>query len=290
MLRLYDSRQRDVLPVEPARRGQLRIGTCGPAAGRPADVGDLRVVLLADLIRRTAERRRLMILASLGTGAAGGADHGDRERAFRADCDALGVRPAEFTTWHELGDIIDIGVGPARQAAPQNETETPSAGTAGHPAVRLWAGSGPLLFEGREADRSTTGPARPAAPVTLAELRRRGLDPLALRLAFLECRYRDPLDLDWPALAEADAALRRWRGQVADWATHPSRPLSAEHAAQVTAAFEDDLDTPAALAALRALDSDAGVAPGARFETLAHLDQLLGLDLVSEVGKAPVPS
>ncbi len=125
--------------------------------------------------------------------------------------------------------------------------------------------------------------------MTLAELRRRGLDPLALRLAFLECRYRDPLALDWPALAESDAVLRRWRGQVAEWATHPSRPLSAEHSAQVTAAFEDDLDTPAALAVLRALDGDAGVAPGARFETLAHVDQLLGLDLVSDVGKAPLP-
>ena len=46
---------------------------------------------------------------------------------------------------------------------------------------------------------------------------------------------------------------------------------------------------PAALAALRALDGDAGVAPGARFETLAHVDQLLGLDLVADVGRAPLP-
>jgi cysteinyl-tRNA synthetase len=280
--------------VEPVRRGQLRIGACGPAAGRPAHLGDLRAVLLADLIRRTAERRRLMILASLSTSDGGGGE--DHERAFRADCAALGARPPEFTTWHELGDVIDIGIGPAGQGVPQHGAETASGPAAGHPAVRLWAGSGPLLFEGREPDGSTTGPDGsttgpdgPGAPVTLAELRRRGLDPLALRLAFLECRYRDPLDLDWPALAGSDAVLRRWRGQVAQWATHPSRPLSAEHSAQVTAAFEDDLDTPAALAALRALDSDAGVAPGARFETLAHVDQLLGLDLVSDVGKAPLP-
>ena len=279
--------------MEPVRRGQLRISTCGPAAGRPAHLGDLRAVLLADLIRRTAERRRLMILASLGTGDAGTEDH---EGAFRADCAALGVRPPEFTTWHELGDVIDIGIGPAGQGVPPHGAETASGPAAGHPAVRLWAGSGPLLFEGREPDGSTTGPDGrttgpdgPGAPVTLAELRRRGLDPLALRLAFLECRYRDPLALDWPALAESDAVLRRWRGQVAEWATHPSRPLSAEHSAQVTAAFEDDLDTPAALAVLRALDGDAGVAPGARFETLAHVDQLLGLDLVSDVGKAPLP-
>ena len=68
MLRLYDSRLRAVLPVKPARRGQLRIGACGPAAGGRPDLGDLRAVLLADLIRRIAERRRLMILASLGTG------------------------------------------------------------------------------------------------------------------------------------------------------------------------------------------------------------------------------
>jgi len=119
----------------------------------------------------------------------------------------------------------------------------------------------------------------------LADLGQRGLDPLALRLAFLERRYRERLDLTWPGLTEADRTLRQWREQVADWATHPSRPMSAPHVAEIAGAFDDDLNAPAALAVLRDLASTADISPGAKFETFAHVDQLLGLDLVREVGR-----
>jgi cysteinyl-tRNA synthetase len=56
VLRLYDTRTRQVEPIEPARQGGLRIYTCGPTVYRSAHVGNLRSYLLADLIRRTAER------------------------------------------------------------------------------------------------------------------------------------------------------------------------------------------------------------------------------------------
>ena len=309
MLRLYDSGQRDVVPVEPVRRGQLLLDICGPSLAQPAHVGDLRPVLLADLIRRTAERRRLAVLASLSrAGDTGRQDGGDeRQRAFRDDCAALGIRPPEFASRHELGNLIDIRVGPAQPGeaagraqpgdsagraqpgegpgpaagetpgpAQPGESPGPAAGeAAGHPVVRRRAESGPVLFEGRE----------PA--VILADLGRRGLDPLALRLALLNRGYREPADLSWPELAAADAELRRWRGRVAEWATQPSRPLSGEHAGRVIAAFEDDLTTRAALDALRALDGDASIPAGAKFETFAHVDQLLGLDLASEIGRVP---
>ena len=41
----------------------------------------------------------------------------------------------------------------------------------------------------------------------------------------------------------------------------------------------------AALVTLRALAASPHVPPGAKFETFAHLDQLLGLDLASQVGR-----
>ena len=68
----------------------------------------------------------------------------------------------------------------------------------------------------------------------------------------------------------------------------------ADVAAQVTdavaAAFDDDLDTPAALRALRALEKDPEIPPGSKFESFAHADQLLGLDLARDVGRAPAPA
>ena len=92
----------------------------------------------------------------------------------------------------------------------------------------------------------------------------------------------------------ADGTLRRWRQRVADWAQSPSKPMCAPYVGAVTAAFDDDLDTPAALRGLRALEKDGEIPPGSKFETFAHADQLLGLDLARDVGRpraaAPLPA
>ena len=61
MLRLYDTRTRQVETIEPARRGRLSVYSCGPTVYRAAHVGNLRSYLLADLIRRTAGRHRLLV-------------------------------------------------------------------------------------------------------------------------------------------------------------------------------------------------------------------------------------
>jgi hypothetical protein len=61
--------------------------------------------------------------------------------------------------------------------------------------------------------------------------------------------------------------------------------MPARYADAITAAFEDDLMAPAALAELQALDADPDVAPGAKFETFAAADRLLGLDLARDIGR-----
>jgi hypothetical protein len=132
--------------------------------------------------------------------------------------------------------------------------------------------------------RTTAGAAELGDP--LAALAEQVLDPLALRLAFLEHHYRQPLDLTWDELNRADETLRGWRALVAVWATHPSKPMCAQYVAELTGGFDDDLDTPAALGSLRTLADDAEIPPGSKFETAAYIDQLLGLDVVSQVGRA----
>ena len=62
--------------------------------------------------------------------------------------------------------------------------------------------------------------------------------------------------------------------------------MCSQVTSQIAAAFDDDLDTPAALGALRALAQDPQIPPGAKFETFAYTDQLLGLDLARDVGRA----
>ena len=246
MLSLFDPGTGRAEPLVPRRRGELRI----LSRSEPPGLAGLCDLLLPDLIRRAAEWHRLRVASAWAEDGSG--------PAFRQAASALNLRPPDTD---DLGSAADVFTGE----------------DGGPPADGRWSRSGPVTFP---ADLGGTG------PDPLAGLDGRGLDPLALRLVLLGRRYRDPLTVTWPALAAAGEELASWRGLVADWANLPSRPLSAAHRGRIAAAFDDDLDTPAALAVLRDLAADAAVPPGARFETFADADRLFGLDLARDVGRA----
>ncbi|MGW3498419.1 hypothetical protein [Streptomyces sp. NPDC001020] len=106
----------------------------------------------------------------------------------------------------------------------------------------------------------------------------------AMRLALLARPRRHPVDLGPAALTEAENALVHWRTAVAHWATRPSRPIPDRVRNDLRAAWEDDLDVPAVLEVLRRVENADDVPDGARFETYAYADRLLGLDLARDVG------
>ncbi len=194
-----------------------------------------------------------------------------------------------FPGWHlecsamslaDLGESIDIHTGGIDLRFPHHEDERAQTEAAvGHEVVHHWVHGEHLMFEGRKMAKSVGN------VVLVDDVVAAGLDPLAVRLAFLRMRYRQQTDLDWDALRAADRTLRRWRREVARWAESPSAPIDAGYRRRIEAAFADDLDTPAAVVALQELFADAAVPDGARFETAASLDQLFGLDLVREVGR-----
>jgi cysteinyl-tRNA synthetase len=415
MLRLYDTRTRQVEDIRPASRGLLRLYACGPTVYRYAHLGNMRTYLLADLIRRVAQRHGVTVvscqnitdvghLAEDGQIDPGGEDKilaqaraegrtalaiaRGYEDAFTADGLALNIHPADYRprasesiglmidliaklietgqayatdggnvyfdarsfpgygelsgnsldqlrpghrsggatdprkrfhadwalwkgapegrelTWaapwgtgfpgwhtecsamslHFLGEVIDIHTGGIDLRFPHHEDErAQSDSVTGHEVVRHWVHGEHLLFEGRKMAKSTGN------VVLVADLAASGLDPLAARLAFLEHHYRQQLNLTWETLTAADATLRRWRGQVAAWAASPSRPMCAEATSQIADGLDDDLDTRAAVGALRRLEKDPEIPPGSKFETFAHADQVLGLDLAADIGRAAAP-
>ncbi|MFE0151915.1 cysteine--tRNA ligase [Nonomuraea sp. NPDC059007] len=213
--------------------------------------------------------------------------HADRELTWETPWGGTG-----FPGWHiecsamslrYLGDHIDIHTGGIDLRFPHHEDErAQSNSAAGREVVQRWVHGEHLLFDGRKMAKSTGN------VVLLRDVAGQGLDPLALRLAFMEHRYRQQLNLSWDTLRAADRTLRRWRARVAEWAEYPSAPIATAYSERAQEAFEDDLDTPTALRVLRELERDDGVAPGAKFETFLHLDNVLALDLSSEVGRAPV--
>jgi cysteinyl-tRNA synthetase len=179
-----------------------------------------------------------------------------------------------------LGDTVDIHTGGTDLRFPHHEdVRAQSNSITGTDVVRHWVHGEHLLFEGRKMSKSTGN------VVLVSDLVDRGLDPLALRLTFLQHRYRLQMNLTWESLTAADTTITRWRERTTEWATSPSAPMPAERIQSAGQAFSDDLDTPRAVAILREIERDPAISPGSKFEAFAHLDRLVGLDLARLVGR-----
>ncbi|MBN6051363.1 cysteine--tRNA ligase [Nonomuraea sp. RK-328] len=191
-----------------------------------------------------------------------------------------------------LGGRVDVHVGGGGAYDERERAQSDAA--AGHEVVRHRVRTAEVSFGSRPADAGAgeaVGPSastdtRPDTGTSLSDVVEAGLDPLAVRMAFLEHHYRRPIGLTWDTLCAADRAVRHWRARVARWSESPSAPMAAEYVKRVEAALDDDLDTPGALRVLRELEEDASVSPGAKFEAFLHVDQVLGLDLSSDIGKS----
>ncbi len=255
--------------LRPGHRGSARAGqprAAQPGSGQPGADPDKRFHADWALWKAAPPSRELTYSSPWGTGFPG----------WHTECSAMSL--------HYLGDTIDVHTGGIDLRFPHHEDErAQSNSVTGREVVQHWVHGEHLLFEGRKMAKSTGN------VVLLADLTARGLDPLALRLVFLDHRYRQQLNLTWAVLDAADRTVRRWRERVAEWARSPSRPMCAEYVGEFTAAFDDDLDTPAALRVLRRLEKDGEIPPGAKFETFAYADQMLGLDLARDIGREPAP-
>ena len=151
--------------------------------------------------------------------------------------------------------------------------------------------AGPGLGEAQVLHVMGEGGATPdGLRVTVAAVRSEGpgipegTDPDVLRLALLSRRHGAPVRLDAAALSEARATLVRWRRAVAAWAEQPSRPIPDEARTRLRTAWEDDLDVPAVLKVLSWVETASELPDGARFETYAYADRLLGLELTRDIG------
>jgi hypothetical protein len=113
------------------------------------------------------------------------------------------------------------------------------------------------------------------------------VDPLVVRLMLLRHGYGREL-ADGLTAEDAGSSARtlaRWRAKIAEWSRSPGKPMSRRYYEAVSTAIADDLDTPAALRELAALEDDPSEPDGGKFETFAAADRLLGLDLVRDIGR-----
>jgi hypothetical protein len=178
-------------------------------------------------------------------GIAAPAAYGDHREAFERHADDLGVRPIE-----------EAPAGPADVQVTGSSVELSDA--AGGVLVEV----GPVHWpDGTSAH-----------------------DPSAVRLVLLARSHHEAVDVTPEGVTDAQRTLARWRHAMADWARSPSKPMDADALRQARTGFEEDLDVPAVLGVLRRLEGESGLPDGAKFETFAYLDRVLGLQLARDLG------
>ncbi|MCX6443407.1 MAG: cysteine--tRNA ligase [Actinobacteria bacterium] len=166
-----------------------------------------------------------------------------------------------------LNQHVDVHIGGIDLRFPHHENErAQSNAVIGREAVDLWVHGEHLLFEGRKMSKSSGN------VVLVSDIIARGIDPLALRLCFLENRYRSQMDLTWNSLNAADETLKRWRNKLATWGQSSEITLDSE----MQSAFDNDLDTPKVIIRLREIEKSNLANKRALF---LYADQVLGLDL-----------
>jgi cysteinyl-tRNA synthetase len=188
---------------------------------------------------------------------------------WHIECSAMSM---EYLQGH-----VDLHLGGIDLRFPHHENERAQSNSllAGKEAVDHWVHGEHLLFEGRKMSKSAGN------VVLVQDLLDRGIDPLALRLCFLENRYRSQMDLTLDAITAANSMIQRWRGRISEWENGDpaNEVLVDDEIESMVKDFENDLDTPKVIQRLRGLEKDLELTSGTKREVFVRIDELLGLDL-----------
>ncbi|MFD7811405.1 hypothetical protein ACFV6E_00395 [Streptomyces sp. NPDC059785] len=290
MLRITDDRTGRTIDAA-VPRGLTRV--VADVLGEGADVpSDLRVLLVADVLARALEMGGTPVVTVA-----------DPPGPLRSRALALGIRPGEPSavpggrSVHvrgrsaSAGQPRDAAEGGGPQGRAEGSGEGPGRDVRVDVAPVRAGGAGRVPGDVDRADGDTGDGGDVSGGRDVSDV---GGDVsggggsvgggAVWRLALLVRPRSQAVELDDAALASARELLGRWRKAVAVWATSPSKPVPEEVRRQLRSAWEDDLDVPAVLGVLHRVESDPGLPDGARFETYAYADRLLGLELTRDIG------
>jgi cysteinyl-tRNA synthetase len=197
---------------------------------------------------------------------------------WHIECSAMSMR--------YLGKTFDIHTGGVDLIFPHHEDEiAQSEAATGQPFVRVWMHNEHLRMSGRKMAKREGNIATPA------EVYATGVSPRALRYALLAGHYREPLEFGDEPLAAAASAVERLSTVLAaldayeaDQPDDAELPALLERArAEFIEALDDDLNTPAAFAAVFELVRDLNRRLAAR--TLSTADARAAAAVIRELDR-----
>jgi cysteinyl-tRNA synthetase len=184
-----------------------------------------------------------------------------------------------------LGDGFDIHGGGDDLVFPHHENERAEAVGAGRQFARTWVHNGMVQVEGEKMSKSLGN------FTTLAEALD-NYEPRAIRLLVLQTHYRKTMEINGPALDQAERALERLDALARRLPLDPSAPLDEEAVTAFNDAVDDDLATPSGVAVIfetvrranAAIDAGDDAAARSLVATVHALAGALGLELRADRG------
>ena len=172
-----------------------------------------------------------------------------------------------------LGKQIDIHTGGIEHIGVHhnNEIAQSESATGKRPLSRFWMHRAHLQIDDAKIAKSDGN------TICLSDIVEKGFHPLALRYLFLTAHYRTSANFTWKSLEAAQTSFLKLRRLV-------ESEDKAGHAPdfwrkKIYERFNDDLDTPGALALIWEMLKDTGVARADAKALIADADRVFGLGL-----------
>lgn len=205
-----------------------------------------------------------------------------------------------FPGWHiecsamamkYLGNTLDIHCGGIDHVTIHHTNEiAQSEAATGQKYVNYWVHGEFLIL--RSGKMSKSG----GTFVTVDVLKEKGYDPLAYRYLCLSAHYRTQLEFSYESMDSAAKSLKNLRALAVQAKKSAPAPAETEKSKawkeKFTAAMEDDLNAPKALALVWEAVRSAELSAAEKVDFLTFADTILALDLFKEEAapKADIPA
>lgn len=208
---------------------------------------------------------------------------GDGFPGWHIECSAMSMR--------YLGERFDIHTGGEDHISIHhpNEIAQSEAGTGKKPFVKYWLHTAFLMVEGKKMSKSLGN------FFTVADIEKKGFDPIALRYLYFSAHYRDPLNFTWENLTASQNALNKLRIQVSSLRSRAERTILSEEKEKkidnfrndFMTAINDDLNIPKALSVLWSM-LGSNIPSGDKYDLAISFDEIFGLGLLETSQKKQV--
>ncbi len=198
---------------------------------------------------------------------------GDGFPGWHIECSAMST--------HYLGNRIDIHTGGIDHIPVHHENEiAQSEGATGEkPFAQFWVHHYFLMVDGKKMSKSLGN------FYTIEDVEKKGIDPVSLRLLFMQTHYRQEMNFTWESAMAANEAYKKLVNQMMRLREN-NKELSDDETeaydvllSQFSAILEDDLDTPKAVAFLFETLRSSKYSDSVKYHFARTADEIFGLDL-----------